>query len=123
MRNQSNSSLTPFAKALRRNMTKEERKLWYNFLKSLPVTVNRQKVIGNYIVDFCIYSAKLVIELDGDQHGEPEGQAKDTARDAWLSEQGFTVLRYPNYSIRTAFEEVCQDILVHLPGIRAPEIE
>ena len=123
MQNLSNSHLTPFAKSLRRNMTKEERKLWYNFLKLFPVTVNRQKVIGNSIVDFCIYSAKLVIELDGDQHGEPEGLAKDADRDAWLAEQGFTVLRYGNFAINTAFEEVCRDILAHLPGVAAPVIE
>ena len=123
MRNLSNSGLTSFSKALRRNMTKEERKLWYNFLKYLPVTVNRQKVIGHYIVDFCIYSAKLVIELDGDQHGEPKGMTKDANRDAWLAEQGFTVLRYGNFAINSAFEDVCRDILAHLPGVDAPVIE
>lgn len=63
--NTSNSKLTGNAKTLRKNMTKEERYLWYDFLKTLSVTVNRQKVIGNYIVDIYIASSKIVIELDG----------------------------------------------------------
>ena len=119
----SNEKLTENAKALRRNMTKEERKLWYEFLKPLSVTVNRQKVIGQYIVDFYIHTAKLVIELDGDQHGEAENLAKDKARDEWLRRQGMTVLRYPNSWVDQSFEEVCQDILAHLPGVAEPEIE
>lgn len=68
-----NSSLTGNSKTLRKNMTKEEGHLWYDFLKSLPCNVNRQKVIGNYIVDFYISSAKIVIELDGSQHYEDNG--------------------------------------------------
>ena len=123
MHHLSNPKLTGNAKALRRNMTKEERKLWYDFLKLLPVTVNRQKVLGRYIVDFYIHNEKLVIELDGDQHAEPEVLVKDEARDAWLREQGITVLRYPNSWIDRSFEDVCRDILSHLPGVAAPEIE
>ena len=65
MKNSNNPRLTPRAQELRSNMTKEERHLWYDFLKSLPVTVHRQKVLGNYIADFYIASKKLVIELDG----------------------------------------------------------
>ena len=123
MRHLSNGKLTGNAQALRRNMTKEERKLWYNFLKHLSVTVNRQKVIGRYITDFYIDSAKLVIELDGDQHGDPKGALQDRIRDAWLREQGMTVLRYPNSAVNSSFEGVCQDILAHLPGVPEPEIE
>ena len=123
MHHLSNRGLTDNAQNLRRNMTGEERKLWYNFLKHLSVTVNRQKVIGKYIVDFYIHKERLVIELDGTRHGEPEVLAKDEARDAWLKEQGFTVLRYPNAWINQSFEGVCQDILVHLPGVPEPVIE
>ena len=123
MHHLSNRGLTDNAQNLRRNMTGEERKLWYNFLKHLSVTVNRQKVIGKYLVDFYIHKERLVIELDGTQHGEPEVLAKDEARDAWLKEQGFTVMRYPNAWINQSFEGVCQDILVHLPGVPEPEIE
>ena len=75
MNEQHNKNLTANARSLRRNMTKEERHLWYDFLKGLPVRVHRQKVIGNYIADFYIASAKLVIELDGSQHYEENGSA------------------------------------------------
>ena len=95
-------------------MTKEERRLWYDFLKALPVTVNRQKVIGPYIVDFCCYKARLIIELDGSQHFEPKGIANDQARDLYLNEQGYTVLRYSNLDIHQHFQSVCNDILLHL---------
>ena len=104
-------------------MTKEERHLWYDFFKVMKIQAHRQKPIGPYIVDFYIHTAKLVIELDGDQHGEPEHLAKDEARDEWLRRQGMTVLRYPNSWVDQSFEEVCQDILAHLPGVAEPEIE
>ena len=123
MENNSNPKLTPFAKELRRNMTEAERKLWYQFLKQLPVTVNRQKVIGNYIVDFYIHSSKIVIELDGEQHGEPENLARDAVRDQWLREQGLTVLRYSNYDVYRYFEDVCQDILRNLPEMLHDRME
>ncbi len=119
----SNKDLTSNAQALRRNMTDAERRLWYDFLKHIPLTVNRQKVIGRYIVDFYIHAAGLVIELDGEQHGEPEGLAKDAARDAWLREQGLTVLRYSNYEVKTSLEGVCQDILAHLPDMPEFSVE
>ena len=105
-----NPKLTPNAKSLRKNMTKEERHLWYDFLKGLPITVHRQKVIGQYIVDFYIAEAKHVIELDGSQHYENEGQKKDVERDTYLQSQGLTVLRYANSDINRNFETVCQDI-------------
>ncbi len=95
-------------------MTPEERHLWYDFLKQLPITVNRQKVFGNYIVDFYVDSAKLVIELDGIQHHSSENRKKDEARDAYLSELGITVLRYDNNAVRNNFAFVCEDILMHL---------
>ena len=123
MRHLSNGSLTGNSQILRGNMTRAERKLWYHFLKHLPITVNRQKVIGNYIVDFYIDAFRLVIELVGDQHGESAELAKDQVRDTWLREQGMTVLRYPNSAVNSGLEGVCRDILDHLPGIRAPVIE
>ena len=106
-----NPYLTENAKTLRTNMTKEERHLWYDFLKTLPFTVNRQKVIGNYIVDFYIASSKIVIELDGSQHYEDENIKKDIVRDNYLKELGIKVLRYSNLDINKNFKEVCQDIL------------
>ncbi len=95
-------------------MTKEEKHLWYDFLKKLDVTSHRQKVIDNYIVDFCIPSAKLVIELDGSQHYEPENREYDKQRDDYLRSQGYTVLRYTNFDIKENFDGVCADILKHL---------
>ena len=95
-------------------MTAEERHLWYDFLKQLPVTVNRQKVLGPYIVDFYCASAKLVIELDGSQHYDPEMIAQDRARGAFLNDLGLRVLRYSNREIHQQFRNVCEDILAHL---------
>ena len=110
-----NGRLSSNAKVLRKNMTKEERHLWYDFLKPLPLMVHRQKVIGKYIVDFYIAEAKLVIELDGSQHFDPAGQKADQVRDAYLNSIGLTVLRYSNSDIHFRFQDVCRDILSKLP--------
>ncbi len=109
-----NEKLVPLAQNLRKNMTKEEKHLWYDFLKKLPVTVNRQKNIGNYIVDFFVAQKRVVIEIDGAQHGEEENFAKDKQRDKELSNLGITVLRYTNSDINKQFNSVCIDILFHL---------
>jgi len=114
MNDQYNSSLTFNAKKLRQTMTKEERRLWYDFLKSFPVTVHRQKVLGQYIVDFYIAQAKIVIELDGSQHYENAGKLKDEERDAYLRSIGCKVLRYSNADIHQRFPFVCEDIYNHL---------
>ena len=111
MNKTNNPKLTENAKKLRTNMTKEERHLWYDFLKGLPITVNRQKVIGKYIVDFYIASSKLVIELDGSQHYEDKGIENDVKREKFLTSLGIKVLRYSNLDINQRFEVVCQDIL------------
>lgn len=109
-----NKKLVSNAKTLRKNMTKEEKKLWYQFLKNLPITVNRQKNIGNYIVDFFIAEKRAVIEIDGLQHGMKENKIADEKRDADLSALGITVLRYNNQDINQNFYAVCQDILLKL---------
>ncbi len=111
MNHTSNSKLTGISKVLRKNMTKEEKHLWYDFLKQLPQTVNRQKVIGKYIVNFYCASAKIVIELDGSQHYTEEGKQNDHERDAYLHQLGITVLRYSNLDIHENFDSVCADIL------------
>lgn len=105
-----NEKLTGNAKVLRKNMTKEERHLWYDFLKILPTTVHRQKVIGNYIVDFYIAEAKLVIELDGSQHFKEDGKQMDATRNEYLHSLGLTVLRYANSDVKRNFNGVCEDI-------------
>jgi len=114
-----NPNLRKNAQKLRREMTKEERRLWYDFLKRLPVTVNRQKVIGPYIVEFYCASRKLVIELDGSQHYEDEGAASDRERDHALNQLGITVARYSNDDIYRNFDGVCADLLrrLELPGV------
>ena len=109
-----NSNLTKFARQLRKNQTKEEAFLWYNFLRKAPVRFHRQYVIGNYIVDFYCHKAKLVVELDGSQHFEnPIG---DIQRDAYLKAQGLTVLRIPNNAIWENFSGVCEEILRRIEG-------
>ena len=114
MNNTNNPKLSPNARKLRKEMTKEERHLWYDFLKLLPLTVHRQKVLGYYIVDFYIASAKLVIELDGSQHYENAGLSKDAKRDMYLEGIGCKVLRYSNADINQRFASVCEDINRHL---------
>ena len=106
-----NTELTENSQRLRKNMTKEERHLWYDFLKKLPVTVNRQKVIGKYIVDFYIASSKIIIEIDGSQHYKGEGAENDKKRDEYLKNSGMTVLRYSNLDINKNFDGVCKDIM------------
>ena len=114
MNTNSNPKLTDNAKNLRKNMTKEERHLWYDFLKKLSITVNRQKVIGKYIVDFYIASHKIAIELDGSQHYEDKNIVYDLDRSRYLQNEGIKVLRYTNLDINRNFEGVCQDILMNL---------
>ena len=98
------------AQTLRKNMTKEERHLWYDFLKSYPVQFRRQYAVGNYIVDFYCYKAKLVVELDGSQHYEPQAQEYDLRRTAFLQKQGLTVMRFSNLDILQRFAGVCEQI-------------
>ena len=105
-----NSNLTEFSQKLRRKMTKEERHLWYDFLKALPVTIHRQKVIDRYIVDFYCASAKLVIELDGSQHFDDMGATSDKERDQFLESLGLTVKHYANDEVQNDFEFICKDI-------------
>ena len=105
-----NSKLTSNAKELRKNMTKEERHLWYDYLKAYPVRFSRQKVLGNYIVDFYSAEVKLVIELDGSQHYEENNQEKDMQRTAFLEEYGLRVLRIPNNEVLHNFLGVCEYI-------------
>ena len=105
-----NKALTPMAKLLRRNMTKEERHLWYDFLRQHPARFSRQKVLGRYIADFYSAKAQLVIELDGSQHYEEQNIEQDTARTAFLEGYGLTVIRIPNNEIMQNFDGVCSYI-------------
>lgn len=105
-----NKKLTPLAKTLRKNMTKEENKLWYQYLRQYPIRFLRQKVINNYIVDFYCSKVKLIIELDGSQHYETTGINKDKNRNFELSQLGYKILRFSNLDINSNFEGVCETI-------------
>lgn len=102
--------LLPNAKALRREMTPQERHLWYDFLREHPVKFYKQRIIGPYIVDFYCASAKLVIEIDGSQHYEEQGQLHDAERTAYLEALGLKVLRFSNADINRRFKSVCEAI-------------
>ena len=110
MQSKHNKQLVPLAKQMRKNMTKEERHLWYDFLRSYPVRFSRQKVLGKYIADFYSAQAKLVIELDGSQHYADNNLVSDTERTAFLKNYDLTVIRIPNNEINTNFQGVCEYI-------------
>ena len=104
-----NRELTYKARILRKNMTKEERHLWFDFLKDHSVKFQAQKVVENYIVDFYCASTKLIIEIDGDQHMRTEhAELADIARDNRLHELGFDVIRISNYEVNNNFRGVCE---------------
>ena len=105
-----NKQLVPFAKQLRKAMTKEERHLWYDYLRTYPVRFSRQKVLGKYIADFYSAEAKLVIELDGSQHYDDRNMEKDAERTAFLETYGLKVIRIPNNEISRNFRGVCEYI-------------
>ena len=110
MQSKHNKQLVPLAKQLRKEMTKEERHLWYDFLRSYPVRFSRQKVLGKYIADFYSAEAKLVIELDGSQHYENDNAEKDAERTAFMEGYGLTVIRIPNNEVNSNFQGVCEYI-------------
>lgn len=105
-----NKNLIPRAKKLRKNATPQENELWYKFLRTYPVRFQRQKTIGQFIVDFYCHEAKLALELDGSQHFTPEGHAYDEARTAAIETVGVTVLRFTNREIDSQFRAVCTQI-------------
>ena len=98
------------AKELRHEMTPQERKLWYAFLRDYPIKIYKQRVIEFFIVDFYCASAKLVIELDGSQHYEPQEMAYDSERSAFLTALGLEVLRFSNRDVDMDFCGVCTQI-------------
>ena len=105
-----NKQLVPLARQLRTEMTKEERHIWYDFLRTYPVRFSRQKVLGKYIADFYSAEAKLVIELDGAQHYKDINAEKDAERTAFLEAYGLTVIRIPNNEVARNFRGVCEYI-------------
>ena len=105
-----NNTLTGNARALRKQMTKEEARLWYQFLRLYRPRFHRQYVIGNYIADFYCKQAKLVVELDGSQHCNPEEIEYDQRRTQYLKSKGLTVMRLSNLDVMRQFRNVCEAI-------------
>ena len=102
--------LIPRAKELRKNATRQEKKLWYGFLNSYPVRFQRQKSIDSFVADFYCHEAKLVVELDGSQHYEEAGIARDKERSAILEKYGLKVIRFSNLEVDRNFQGVCTTI-------------
>ncbi len=105
-----NKSSKNLSSDLRKNATPEENKLWYEFLRTYPVRFNRQRIVGNYILDFYCAKAKIAIELDGSQHYEEKGKNRDEQRTAYLESLGLKVLRFTNIDINQNFYAVCSVI-------------
>ena len=105
-----NNDLLKNARALRKEMTPQELRLWYRFLRTYPSKIYKQRIIGEYIVDFYCHKAKLVIEIDGSQHYDPQGVASDKKRTAFLESLGLKVIRFSNADINARFAAVCEEI-------------
>ena len=108
--NFTNEKIIKRAQKLRQTMTRQERHLWYDFLKQRQEKWYRQKAIGHYIVDFYCDSLKLCIELDGSQHYDDKSVAYDKERTAYLEKFGLKVMRFPNNYIDCYFSAVCEEI-------------
>ncbi len=102
--------MTQLARNLRNNSTRQEKKLWYLFLRNFPLRFHRQKVVGVYIVDCYCQKAKLVIEIDGSQHIENTHES-DNERTEYLQSNGFEVIRFSNHDVDNNFDGVCTEIV------------
>ena len=100
------------ARSLRKNMTPQERHLWYDFLRYCRPRFRRQELIGSYIADFFCYEAKLVVEVDGSQHFTPETRNQDNVRTAYFQSLGIRVMRVDNGQINRNFNGVCEGIML-----------
>jgi very-short-patch-repair endonuclease len=110
-----NGKHIPKAKQMRRKPTPAERKLWLEYLRHQPFRVRRQCPLGHYILDFFVFTHKLVIEVDGNQHYTPQGLEYDQRRTAWLEAQGFRVVRFRNAEVMRDL----QGVMERLDGIFA----
>jgi very-short-patch-repair endonuclease len=105
--------LKPYSSVLRNNATRQENHLWYDFLRTYPLHFYRQRIIGEYIVDFYCPKAKLVIELDGLQHFKENAQKYDVVRTQYMNSLGLYVLRFTNQDINNNFEGVCEIVDIY----------
>ena len=109
-------NLKPRAQQLRREMTSQERRLWYEYLRGCPVQFRRQKQFGYYIVDFYCAACNLVIEIDGSQHFDPEATLWDEMRTEYLNGLGIKVMRFSNFEVDRHFDAVCEAIYMEIDG-------
>ena len=105
-----NKNLKQLSQRMRKNMTTQERHLWFDFLWKYPVKIYKQRIIGNYIVDFYCCKAKLVIELDGGHHYEKEYEEHDKHRTEYLNSLGLKVIRFSNRDVDSNFHSICNEI-------------
>ena len=113
-----NNRMLDHDRKLRREMTPQERKLWYCFLRKYPVKIYKQRIIDSFIADFYCVSARLVIEVDGSQHYTEEGQAYDADRTKCLEKYGLKVIRFSDGEIDREFSDVCTEIDRNIRGGR-----
>ncbi len=121
MRHYRNQRLLSNARNLRKNMTRQERRLWYDCLRYIRPRFRRQEIIGDYIADFFCSKAQMIIEVDGSQHYEDKGLREDSARTTYFHALGIKVLRFSNKDVDTRFNGVAEAILLALQecGINA----
>ena len=113
-----NNKLLDRAKKLRKEMTPQERHLWYDFLRDYPVKIYKQRIIDSFIADFYCAAGRLVIELDGSQHFTEEGLQRDKVRTEIIERYGIKVLRFTNHEIDAQFDEVCNMIMIEIENRR-----
>ena len=101
------ATLTSRARELRRDATKQENHLWYEYLRGFRPRFARQRIIGSYILDFYCGTTKLAVELDGSQHFEPDAMEYDKTRTRFLESLGIQVMRFTNIDVDSSFEGVC----------------
>ena len=112
------------ARALRTNSTDAERKLWCRLRRKQMnnMRFRRQQPVGPYVADFLCASAKLIVELDGSQHGLAENIVHDAIRTRWLEANGYQVLRFPNEDVFKRIEDVLYAIDLIVQARTPPRI-
>jgi very-short-patch-repair endonuclease len=113
-----NEQLRQNGRNLRKEATREENHLWFDFLRTHALQFHRQRIIGSYIVDFYCPAVKLAVEIDGSQHFEEDGMAYDRNRTIYLNSLGVTVIRFSNRDIQADFEGVCAAIDLQIKELR-----
>jgi very-short-patch-repair endonuclease len=112
----------PRARALRKTATDAERLLWSSLraLKQQGLHFRRQAPIGPYITDFACHRSKIVVELDGSQHGTDENVRRDAVRTAFLTSRGYRVMRFPNEDVFKDLHRIVEGIVLHAESPHPP---